>query len=240
MKKNIFWASVIILGFTGIIAQAEHSEATILGAPVMVTAIAHTEKECHHEANLALGTRGEAVECLQGFLHDAGLLGEGLKTGYFGTLTAEALKAWQTKMSLPATGYFGPMTREKLAKHIAENHSATPVHHETVEASTSTPPTVRIEATKDTMSGYNLRIMTTQFAITPQNAGGAHVAGEGHMHLYVNEKKVGRVYGEWYHIPGTWFQKGNNEIRVTLNGNTHADYVLAGAVVGATTTVHVD
>jgi hypothetical protein len=61
------------------------------------------------------------------------------------------------------------------------------------------------------------------------------VAGEGHAHLYIDGKKITRLYGEWYFIPS--LKPGTHTIRVTLNANTHEDYAVGGKLVEDTVTV---
>jgi len=57
----------------------------------------------------------------------------------------------------------------------------------------------------------------------------AHVPSEGHAHLYIDGKKVTRLYGEWYHIPS--LSPGTHKITVTLNANSHEDLMVKGKVV---------
>lgn len=69
------------------------------------------------------------------------------------------------------------------------------------------------------MSGWNLRLKTTNFEFSPENANGPHQAGEGHAHLYVNGKKRARLYGRWFHIDR--LPPGRVALTVTLNSNDH-------------------
>lgn len=64
-------------------------------------------------ANLQLGSSGANVISLQKFLETKGFLTlpSGTTEGYFGSLTKQALIAYQASVNLPATGYCGPMTR---------------------------------------------------------------------------------------------------------------------------------
>lgn len=96
--------------------------------------------------------------------------------------------------------------------------------------------TVTVEATPDAMSGVNLHVVTTGFTWAPEHASGEHVAGEGHAHVYVDGEKVGRLYGEWMHLP---LEPGEHEIEVTLNGNDHQSYAIDGAPVSGTAVVEV-
>ena len=80
-------------------------------------------------------------------------------------------------------------------------------------------PTLDIAVTKDG-SGWNLRVITTNFTLTPERIGGVHIPGEGHGHVYLNDVKQARIYGEWYHIASA--PAGDVELRVTLNSNDHS------------------
>jgi hypothetical protein len=93
-----------------------------------------------------------------------------------------------------------------------------------------------LSATPDPLMGVNVVVETTGFRWAPERASGDHVDGEGHAHLYVDGEKVGRVYGEWLHLQ---LEPGAHEIRVTLNGNDHRDYLVDGEPVEATVTVEV-
>ena len=84
-------------------------------------------------------------------------------------------------------------------------------------------PQVHVELIKDTHSGWNLKVSSENFIFDAANAGNAHQIGHGHGHLYVNGKKVTRIYSEWTHIPTSWLSTGHNKIEVTLNANTHEE-----------------
>ncbi|MFZ5964702.1 hypothetical protein ACOXXX_17300 [Thalassococcus sp. BH17M4-6] len=88
-------------------------------------------------------------------------------------------------------------------------------------------PTLDIAVTPDPVSGWNLHVMTTHFAFAPEQAGLDHVAGEGHAHVYVNGKKIARLYGPWMHIgalPGD-----AATVTVTLNANDHRPLAVGDA-----------
>ena len=96
-------------------------------------------------------------------------------------------------------------------------------------------PTVDIEVLKDPMSGWNLRVDTTNFEIVPENASTDHVDGEGHMHLYVNGEKITRLYSSWYHLGE--LKPGEHEVVVNLSSNDHAIMAVDGDVIDARVTV---
>ena len=99
------------------------------------------------------------------------------------------------------------------------------------------PPRISIEVTEDEVEGWNLRAELTNFRLAPANVSGPHVDGEGHMHLYIDGRKVSRVYGLWHHI-GV-MDAGEHEIRVELSANDHSRLAVNGDIVEATTTIMV-
>lgn len=92
----------------------------------------------------------------------------------------------------------------------------------------SAAPSVVIHAAKDVNGGWNLHLMTTNFTFTPENSGKEDVVGEGHAHIYVNGKKVARVYSNWFHIN---LPKGANKVKVTLNTNSHKEYFFEDKII---------
>lgn len=91
-------------------------------------------------------------------------------------------------------------------------------------------PSIKLFVKKDPMSGYNIQIKTKNFKWSPQRASMSHVAGEGHAHIYIDDVKIGRVYGEWYHLATANLNliPGAHTVRVDLNGNDHAPYIFQG------------
>ena len=88
-------------------------------------------------------------------------------------------------------------------------------------------PTATIVVKKDAKMGYNLQIKTTNFTFTPQNANtdkAVNPQNEGHTHLYVNGKKITRVYSEYFYMPAE-MAKAGDEVYVTLNTDKHLDIV---------------
>ncbi len=112
-------------------------------------------------------------------------------------------------------------------------------HHEhgnSVEVAEGVPvPTIAIEVTEDPVEGWNLRTVTTDFRIVPENVSTAHVDGEGHMHLYIDGEKVTRLYGEWHHIGP--LAPGEHEVRVELSANDHSAMAVDGEVIDATAVI---
>ena len=80
------------------------------------------------DRDLFFGMRGTEISALQQFLKDQGpaIYPEGLVTGYFGALTQNAVKKFQTAHKItPVAGYFGPKTR-KAANDLLRASAPTP------------------------------------------------------------------------------------------------------------------
>lgn len=107
-------------------------------------------------------------------------------------------------------------------------------HHEPLAVDADAAPAVSLSVRPDPASGWNLHLVTDNFRFAPESAGGAHVPGEGHAHLYVNGGKVARLYAGWAHLdelpPGA-------TITVTLNANDHRVYQVDGSPVQAAVTL---
>jgi hypothetical protein len=113
-----------------------------------------------------------------------------------------------------------------------------PMHgHGAIEIPKDQPiPTVKLEVKPDPMMGWNLQVQTANFTFAPENMGSSKTT-EGHAHLFLNGKKMARLYGTWSHIPK--LPVGKNEIRVTLNTNMHEDLTVGGQPIAALAIVEV-
>ncbi|MEM8705439.1 MAG: hypothetical protein AAGE98_03210, partial [Actinomycetota bacterium] len=98
-------------------------------------------------------------------------------------------------------------------------------------------PELAIEVVDDPKSGYNAFITLSGMTLSPENVNGDNVAGEGHLHIYVNGQKLGRLYGTATHIPA--LPDGEVEITVGAFANDHSVYVLDGDPIEASTTITV-
>ncbi len=65
--------------------------------------------------SLSVGAQGDDVRALQEFLRDRGMLPTD-PTGYFGAVTSEAVRRWQTEQGVTPAGIFGPVSRERLVR----------------------------------------------------------------------------------------------------------------------------
>ena len=112
------------------------------------------------------------------------------------------------------------------------------MHDTPIELPAADAPEISMELTADPMAGYNLQIITRNFAYAPGQASQAHAPGEGHAHVYINGEKLGRVYGPWLHI--ATLPKGEVTVEVTLNSNDHRPLSVDGTAISASTTLTVD
>ena len=96
-------------GLSGWSIQAYLAKATTAAAaaaPVAAASLPITH-------TLALGWTGEEVSALQAILKRLGMFTDEV-TGYFGSITEQAVKQFQAQNNLSAVGIVGPMTREVL------------------------------------------------------------------------------------------------------------------------------
>ncbi|MFT4606352.1 MAG: hypothetical protein ACI9V8_000238 [Urechidicola sp.] len=121
---------------------------------------------------------------------------------------------------------------------LLANHSATAAEqghthkhgHNQIEVSTmADKPSVKLHAMQDAMSGWNIQIETINFQFAPENVNSHPTAGEGHAHLYVDGKKITRIYGPWFFL--SELPAGTHSLQVTLNANDHSGLVLHGEPV---------
>lgn len=122
---------------------------------------------------------------------------------------------------------------EKAQAPSTDSHA----HAERAVDPTLPVPSLTAKLHPDTMGGYGLQIAVTNFTISPEQAGQVSKPNEGHMHVYVNGKKVARMYGEWLYLSADLFTQESNQVDVTLNANDHADWMHEGKHIGATLSV---
>ena len=121
---------------------------------------------------------------------------------------------------------YGPASNGSVEK--APEHQSQHAKNAVVipEGGALLPPRVEIEVLKDPMSGWNLHVMTSEFRFAPEHVSGPVHLGEGHAHLYINDEKINRLYGPWYHLGK--LSPGRHKIRVDITANNHASYTYQG------------
>jgi hypothetical protein len=105
-----------------------------------------------------------------------------------------------------------------------ESHNRVGHSHKKIEIPPEKPvPGVDLLVYKDTMKGWNLELKTTNFKFAPETVNQSSNINEGHAHLYINDKKITRIYGNWYYLES--LEPGSNKITISLNTNKHEDLV---------------
>ncbi len=120
----------------------------------------------------------------------------------------------------------------------AQANAHADLHNDPREVPAVDAPEVTLDLSADPVAGYNLRVRTRNFTFAPQSASLADVAGEGHAHVYVNDVKLARLYGEWMHIDH--LPTGEVAVKVTLTGNDHRPLAVAGQPITAETRLIVE
>lgn len=99
-------------------------------------------------------------------------------------------------------------------------------------------PSLQASVFQDPTGGWLLKLETKNFTFTPEKVGSCDIRyNEGHAHLYINEKKINRIYGPYYNI--SELHSGVNTIKVTLNGNNHSVLSYNGKEIAYTETINI-
>lgn len=114
----------------------------------------------------------------------------------------------------------------------SEPHSG-PRPHSKLEIPAGQPvPAIALEVLPDRTGGWALHTKLTNFKFAPETVDQNSLATEGHAHLYINGKKVTRLYSSWYYLGK--LPAGPQRITVTLNTNRHEDLFYKGKRIEAT------
>ncbi|WP_299496197.1 hypothetical protein [uncultured Shewanella sp.] len=96
-------------------------------------------------------------------------------------------------------------------------------------------PKLDLQLFVDSKSGYNLHILYEDFELeSPEFLDLPKRKVEGHAHLFINGKKVQRVYGAYLHLEPNLFEPGVNSISVTLNSHDHDTWSIDDKPIVAT------
>lgn len=112
---------------------------------------------------------------------------------------------------------FHYVVNQKELQHASHNNMT----HEIIQVPEGKSiPAVSIRTKQDKTGAWLLEVTTDNFEFAPSKVGEKSLSyHEGHAHLYINGKKITRLYGRYYDL-GT-FKKGKYEIMVSLNTNNH-------------------
>jgi hypothetical protein len=113
----------------------------------------------------------------------------------------------------------------------AHTNGATSIHEISQEAA----PRANLEIKKDPTGGYNVHVVTNNFVWRPEMASMEHIPGEGHAHVFLDGRKIMRIYNEWFHLNTYQFstRSGEQLLSIEFVGNDHAPYTINGLPVGA-------
>ncbi|MEM6449250.1 MAG: hypothetical protein AAF703_02945 [Cyanobacteria bacterium P01_D01_bin.105] len=157
---------------------------------------------------------------------DSGTVQSGEKQSGEGAHSEDAHSAHDGAHSADHSGHGGVKT----------NHDV--FHSKALEVPAGKPvPALTVRVDDDPVRGWNLYVGTANFQFTPADINGESSPTSGHAHLYINEEPVQRIYGNWTHLPD--LPAGTNEIRVTLNANSHETLTTQGQPIEETVTVEV-
>lgn len=110
--------------------------------------------------------------------------------------------------------------------------------HQQLEIPAGQPiPTVKLIVRPDAMKGWNLELQVTNFSFAPERVNTTSNPAEGHAHLYIDGKKITRLYSPWYYLAN--LEPGQHEIKVSLNTNAHETLVNKGQPIEATEIIQV-
>jgi hypothetical protein len=112
----------------------------------------------------------------------------------------------------------------------AHTNGATSVH----EIEQQSAPTATLDIQKDPTGGFNVQVVTSNFIWRPEMASMKHVPGEGHAHVFLDGRKIMRIYNQWFHLNTYQFstRAGEQLLSIEFVGNDHAPYTIAGLPVG--------
>jgi hypothetical protein len=132
-----------------------------------------------------------------------------------------------------------PLTAHEMPGMSTSGGAEAEAHaHKTLEIPAGQPvPTVILVAFPDAIQGWNLEVKVSNFRFAPEHVNGKSLTTEGHAHLYVDGKKVTRLYGNWYYLPS--LPPGQHTITVSLNANGHEQLTHQGKPLQASIVVKV-
>jgi hypothetical protein len=112
----------------------------------------------------------------------------------------------------------------------AHTNGATSVH----EIQQELAPKATLDIQKDPTGGFNVQVVTSNFVWRPEMASMQHVPGEGHAHVFLDGRKIMRIYNQWFHLNTYQFstRAGEQLLSIEFVGNDHAPYTIAGLPVG--------
>jgi hypothetical protein len=96
--------------------------------------------------------------------------------------------------------------------------------HEMIEVQSENAPSLSLNVYPDDISGYNIQFITENYTFMPELVNTENIQNEGHGHIYINDQKVARIYGEWFHLDNHHLTDEENILRATLNAHDHSQW----------------
>ncbi len=102
------------------------------------------------------------------------------------------------------------------------------------EVAQEVAPKASLKIKKDPTGGFNVHVSSSNFVWRPESASREHFVGEGHAHVYLDGRKIMRIYNEWFHLNTYQFatRAGEQIVSIEFVGNDHAPYTIQGIPVG--------
>lgn len=126
---------------------------------------------------------------------------------------------------------FGCFSCFVLAGHPTDGGLVEMAHPTEPLAENVLVPSVSFSVSADSMDGYNLILHLHNFHVTVPLDGAEDIIStangfvmSGHLHLYLNGKKMMRVYGNAVHVPKSWVDDGINTITLSINNHQHGTF----------------
>lgn len=96
-------------------------------------------------------------------------------------------------------------------------------------------PAIEMQVERDPIDGLNILIKMQNYIMnSPLDEMSKAEVLQGHAHVFVNGKKMQRLYGDAIHIPADWLKKGVNQIAISLNSHQHENWTKDGkSLVGS-------
>ncbi|MFF2329318.1 MULTISPECIES: hypothetical protein [unclassified Streptomyces] len=100
-------------------------------------------------------------------------------------------------------------------------------------------PEVTVAVRADSEDGWNVHLSVQNFRFTPDSVGGAALPGRGHARLFLDGHPLARVYGAWYHLPGSLVRAtgGGTGLTVRLYADDHTAWAVNSAPIQAATSL---
>ena len=97
-------------------------------------------------------------------------------------------------------------------------------------------PQIALELARDSEDGFNLHVELRNFHMESPSFSSGSYDGilSGHAHLYLNGKKLTRLYSADLHLPARLFREGINSLQLSINDHNHAVWAVDKEPIQAT------